>query len=41
MNKFWIFDIETFSNYFGVIFKNIQTKELKEFIVYKDSNDTG
>lgn len=35
----WIFDIETYPNYFGVIFKNYQTKELKEFIIFEDRND--
>lgn len=39
MNNFWIYDIETYKNYFGVIFKNVQTKELREFIVYEDRND--
>jgi len=34
-----IYDIETYINYFGVIFKNPDTKEIKEFIVYKDRND--
>jgi len=34
-----IYDIETYINYFGVIFKNVETKQIKEFIVYKDRND--
>lgn len=35
----YIYDIETYINYFGVIFKNPKTQETKEFIVYKDRND--
>src|SRR4030042_423330 len=35
----WIFDIETYINYFSVIFKNVETKELKEFIIFEDKND--
>jgi len=35
----YIFDIETYRNYFGCIFKNPKTQELTEFIIYKDRND--
>jgi hypothetical protein len=35
----WIFDIESFINYFSVIFKNVETKEIKEFIIFEDKND--
>jgi hypothetical protein len=35
----WIFDIETYINYFSVIFKNVETKELKEFIIFEEKND--
>jgi hypothetical protein len=35
----WIFDIEIYKNYFGVIFKNPKTKELKEFIIFEKRND--
>lgn len=41
MDNFWIYDIETYINYFGVIFKNVKTKELKEFIIFQDKNDIG
>lgn len=34
-----VYDIETYINYFGAIFKDVDTKEIKEFIVYKDRND--
>jgi hypothetical protein len=34
-----VYDIETYINYFGVIFKNLKTKQIKEFIVYKDRDD--
>jgi hypothetical protein len=35
----WIFDIETYINYFSVIFKRVDTKELREFIIFEDRND--
>ena len=35
----WIFDIEAYRNYFSVIFKNVNSKELKEFIIFGDKND--
>ena len=35
----YIYDIEIYINYFGVIFKNTATKKIEEFIVYKDRND--
>jgi len=35
----WIYDIETYINYFSVIFKNVNTKELKEFIIFEEKND--
>ena len=35
----WIYDIETFVNYFSVIFKNPKSKEVKEFIIFKERND--
>jgi len=35
----WIYDIETYINYFSVIFKNPNTKELKEFIIFDDKSD--
>ena len=35
----YIYDIETYINYFGVIFKNIKDNTIREFIVYKDRND--
>lgn len=35
----WIYDIETFPNYFCVTFKNYTTKEVKVFEIYKNKND--
>lgn len=35
----WIFDCESFINYFSVIFKNVNTKEIKEFIIFEEKND--
>jgi len=35
----WIYDCETFINYFSVIFKNVNTKELREFIIFEEKND--
>lgn len=35
----WIFDIETYINYFSVIFKNVDSKEIKEFIIFEEKND--
>ena len=34
----WIYDIETYINYFSVIFKNPKSQELKEFIIFEDIN---
>jgi len=36
----WIYDIETYRNYFAVTFKHYNTKEVKQFVVFKDRNDT-
>jgi hypothetical protein len=38
-NMIWIFDCEIFINYFSVIFKNVDTKEVKEFIIFEEKND--
>ena len=35
----YIYDIETYVNYFGIIFKDPKTGVIKEFIIYKDRND--
>lgn len=35
----YVYDIEVMINYFAVIFKDVNTKELIEFIIYKDRND--
>jgi hypothetical protein len=35
----WIFDIEAYVNYFMVIFKNVNSKEIKEFIIFEERND--
>ena len=35
----WIYDIETYINYFSVIFKNPKTNEFKEFLIHKDINN--
>ena len=34
MNNLYVFDIECFTNYFGVTFKNIKTKEVTNYIIY-------
>jgi len=35
----WIYDIETYSNFFSVTFKNVKSKEIKTFVVFKDRSD--
>lgn len=35
----YIYDIETYINYFAVIFKNVTSKEIHEFIIFEDRND--
>ena len=37
----YVYDIEVMINYFAVIFKDVNTKELFEFIIYKDRNDVA
>ena len=39
MSNIYVFDCEVFINYFSVIFKCIETKELTEFIIFEDKND--
>jgi len=34
----WIYDIETFENYFMVTFKNPKSQEIKKFIIFEDIN---
>lgn len=36
----WIYDIETYSNFFSATFKNPKTSQVKQFIIYGDRNDT-
>lgn len=35
----WIYDIETYPNFFCVTFKNIKSQEIKVFVVFKERND--
>jgi DNA polymerase elongation subunit (family B) len=35
----YVYDIETYQNYFSVIFKNVKTGEIKDFIIFEDRND--
>ena len=35
----YVYDIEVMINYFAVIFKNVNSQTIKEFIVYKTRND--
>ena len=35
----YVYDIEVMMNYFAVIFKDVNTQQLFEFIVYKTRND--
>lgn len=35
----WIFDVESYSNFFSVIFKNPKTKEIRTFVLFGDRND--
>lgn len=35
----WIYDLETYSNFFSATFKNIKTKEVKAFVVHESRND--
>ena len=39
--KIYIFDCEIYQNYFGVIFKDPKSKEIKEFIIFEERNDFG
>lgn len=36
----YIYDIETYINYFGVIFKNIKTKEIQNYRIYHNHENT-
>lgn len=35
----YVFDIEVYSNFFSVIFKNIKTKEIQTFTIHSNRND--
>lgn len=35
----YIYDIEVYKNFFSATFKNYKSKEVKQFIIYKDRND--
>jgi hypothetical protein len=35
----YIYDIETYINYFAVVFKNVTSKEINEFIIFQERND--
>ena len=36
----YVYDIETYSNFFSATFKEYKTKEVKQFVIYKDRDDT-
>ena len=36
----WIYDIETYQNFFSVTFKDYNTKEVKQYVINEDRNDT-
>ena len=35
----WIYDIEIYPNFFSATFKDYNTKEVKQFVTFKDRND--
>lgn len=35
----WVYDIETYFNFFSATFKNYQTKEVKVFTIFEDQNN--
>lgn len=35
----WIYDIETYPNFFSVTFKNIQTEETRVYVIHESRND--
>jgi len=35
----WIYDIETYHNFFSATFKNVKSKEVKVFVIFEDRND--
>lgn len=35
----YIYDIETYNNFFSATFKNYETKEIKQFVIFKNHND--
>lgn len=37
--KIWVYDIETFANFFSCIYYNVDTHERKDFIVCKWQDD--
>lgn len=37
--KRWVYDVEVFPNFFDVIFKNIETKETKTFVIFNNRDD--
>jgi len=36
----WIYDLETYSNFFSATFINYKTRETKQFVIHGDRNDT-
>ena len=38
-NRLCVFDIETYANFFSATFKDYNTKEVKQFVIYKNRND--
>ena len=37
--KVWIYDLETFSNFFSGTFQNVETLEVRSFYIFNDHND--
>ena len=35
----WVYDIETYTNFFSATFKNVKTKEVKVFVIFEDRDD--
>jgi len=35
----WIYDLETYSNFFSATFKNVKTKEVRVFVIHSTRND--
>ena len=36
----YVYDCETYNNFFSITLKNYNTKEVKQFVIHEDRNDT-